>query len=97
MKVYAVFKQAVYRHECCGIFTTEPLAEACALSVAEHEDGHHEVHVVPFDLDAPGALVPAGDDGWPMAEVLEPSSSVIYRREKSWGRPPQPVERVVRP
>ena len=94
MKVYAVFKEAVYRHECCGIFTTQPLAEACALAVAEHEDGHHEAHVVPFDLDVRGALIPPGEDDWGKATVAEPGAVVIYRREKSWGRPPQPVTRV---
>lgn len=51
MTVYAVFKEAVYRHECGGIFTTTEAAEKAAVTILDAEDGHHEVHIVPFEVD----------------------------------------------
>lgn len=61
MKLYAVFREAVYRHECGGIFSTQELAEASARQLACGEpDRHHRYDVVPFDLDVTGAQDPSG-------------------------------------
>jgi hypothetical protein len=79
--VYAVFKQAVYRHECCGIFRTQEAAEACARAVVEREDGHHGTEVVPFVLDQAGAAE-GEPGGWPKVEVVEPSAVVRFHKNK---------------
>lgn len=53
MKVYAVFKTAVYRHECGGVFSTLEAAEAAAERfIAGERDDHHDYEVVAFELDA---------------------------------------------
>ena len=52
MEVYAVFKHAVYRHQCGGIFTDIDLAMKAAISLRDGErDSHHSYEVVPFILD----------------------------------------------
>lgn len=52
MKVYAVFKEGSYRHECGGIFTSLDAAKAAALKLITSEpDDHHEYEVIPFELD----------------------------------------------
>lgn len=79
MIVYAVFKEAIYRHECCGVFSTIEAAKACAEAVLEHEDGHHEVAGYPFAIDTPGALIPAGESYEP-ACVEEPHE--VFRVSK---------------
>lgn len=50
--LYAVFKEAVYRHECGGIFSTLEKAENAAKDLRDGEpDSHHNYVVVPFYLD----------------------------------------------
>lgn len=52
MRVYAVFREGVYRHECGGIYSTEAEAEACARWLAQIDgDRRHRYVVVPFALD----------------------------------------------
>ena len=52
MIVYAVFKSAVYRHECAGIFSSLAAAKECAKEfIIGERDSHHHYEVVPFDLD----------------------------------------------
>ena len=52
MKLYAVFQEGVYRHECGGIFTTEAKALATAKKLATGDrDSYHEYAVVPFCAD----------------------------------------------
>jgi hypothetical protein len=75
--VYMVRKEAVYPHECRGIFTTLDAAKQCARAVAAREDGHHEVMVYPFTLDEAGAF--NGEDGARHAGVDEPVMAVAYR------------------
>ena len=53
MKVYAVFKEGVYRHECGGIFSTLELAKKSAKSLISGEtDDYHTYSILTFDLDA---------------------------------------------
>lgn len=50
--VYAVFRQAIYRHACAGIFSTLDGAISCADTMANDDgDDHHSYEVVPFELD----------------------------------------------
>lgn len=59
MKLYAVFKEGVYRHDCYGIFSTQEKAEAVAKEAAEAEtDDWHNFDVQEYALD-----VSAGKDG----------------------------------
>lgn len=54
MMVYVVFKEAVYRHESGGVFSTEEAAITAAKAWAANDaDAHHEWTVVPFELDKP--------------------------------------------
>lgn len=44
--VWLVFREAVYRHECVGVFRSDALARAAADEQVGHEpDGHHSVVV----------------------------------------------------
>jgi len=64
--VYAIFREAVYRHECVGIFATEENARIAATGAIEREpDAHHEITIVPFPLGQV-AFIPAPPDkyGW---------------------------------
>ena len=52
MNLYAVFKTAVYRHECAGIFTSIDKAEEAAIKCLRGErDAHHHYEITPFVLD----------------------------------------------
>jgi hypothetical protein len=55
--VFAVFQEAVYRHDCDGIFSTLEKAIEVANACAAAGDGHHEYRVVPFELDQACPLV----------------------------------------
>jgi hypothetical protein len=46
MIVWLVFREAVYRHECLGIFASFDAAKSAALAAAENElDSHHAIEV----------------------------------------------------
>ena len=52
MKIFAVFKEGAYRHECGGIFSTLDKAKDAALVLITNEPDHHHTYaIVPFDLD----------------------------------------------
>jgi hypothetical protein len=79
MKVYAVFKTGVYRHECAGIFSTPDAADAAAeRCISGERDDYHDYKVVAFELDAvtpqttlvklPGGML--GGGGLEEAEAL---------------------------
>jgi hypothetical protein len=52
MKLFAVFQQGVYRHECGGIFSTEEKAKDAATRLAMYDcDSYHRYEVYPFNLD----------------------------------------------
>jgi hypothetical protein len=52
MNLYAVFKEAVYRHECGGIFATLDDAVIAADTLAENDvDNHHIYQVYDFTLN----------------------------------------------
>jgi len=73
MLVYAVFRQAVYRHACGGVF--KPLKDAinAANSLADSDvDSHHVYEVVPYELGARAQTERSGDPQWPESpEILE--------------------------
>ena len=65
MKVYAVFKYAIYRHQCGGIFTSLDLATQAAISLRDGEiDSHHSYEVVPFVLDEKTEQTPVTEGGY---------------------------------
>lgn len=66
MKVYAVFKKAIYRHECGGVFSTLEAAEAAAeRCIAGERDDYHDYEVVAFELDAVTLQTPlVARPGW---------------------------------
>ena len=51
MKVFAVFQEGVYRHECGGIFSTQEKAEACAKKLLINDDSYHHYDIIPFEID----------------------------------------------
>jgi len=52
MTVYAVFREAVYRHECLGVFSTLEKAKGTADAEAAIEsDDRHDIVIYPFELD----------------------------------------------
>ena len=52
MKVYAVFKEGIYRHECGGIFGLKSLAWDAAMRLIQGEtDDYHSYQIVEFTLD----------------------------------------------
>lgn len=52
MKLFAVFKTAIYRHECGGIFSSLRKANAAAKKLITAEpDDHHDFKVYQFELD----------------------------------------------
>jgi hypothetical protein len=52
MKLYAVFKEGVLRHECGGIFSTFKAALDAATNLINGErDSYHTYEVVPFFLN----------------------------------------------
>jgi hypothetical protein len=60
MKLFAVFKQGVYRHECGGIYDSIELAKKSANTFCESDyDSYHCWEVVEFELNEP---TPAIDD-----------------------------------
>jgi hypothetical protein len=52
MKLFAVFREGIYRHECVGIFSTRKKAATAADTAANKDvDGYHTYAVVPFYQD----------------------------------------------
>ena len=52
MTLFVVLRQAVYLHECGGVFSSLEQARDAAMEQARSElDGHHYYAVVPFVLD----------------------------------------------
>jgi hypothetical protein len=53
MKLFAVFREGVYRHECGGIFTTMEAAKNCADVLAIRDlDSYHSYAVRKYESDA---------------------------------------------
>lgn len=77
MLVYAVFRQAIYRHECVGIFSSADAAGDEARAAARTDvDDHHTYAVVAFPL---GEALPRGEGRVcisPPIEEAEPSYKV---------------------
>ena len=54
MKLFVVFRTAVYRHECGGVFSSLDAAKDCAMKLLQWEpDNHHHYEIVSFVLDEP--------------------------------------------
>lgn len=52
MKLFAVFKEGVYRHECGGIFDSKDAAVKAAEKLRDGEnDDYHSYVIVPFNLN----------------------------------------------
>lgn len=51
MKLYAVFAEGVYRHECGGIYSTLESACEVADAMAQGSDGHHDYCVYEYELN----------------------------------------------
>lgn len=52
MKLFVVFQQAIYRHSCIGIFSTDIIAIDAAISAAKTDvDDHHIYQVIEYELD----------------------------------------------
>ena len=53
MMMYVVFRYAVYRHQCGGVFSTlEKAKDAVTELLATEPDTHHQYEIVPFEVDA---------------------------------------------
>lgn len=89
MRVYAVFKEGVYRHECAGIFTSEDRAKQVADAWLAKGDGYHEWHVVPFEMDVVNETLRPGYEGdWidePMAIYVATKTIAPKPRSKRKG------------
>lgn len=73
--VFAVFKIAVYRHECGGIFTSKRLAVNAARKLRDGErDDHHNYEVIPFVLDMRTEQTSAEAEKYEEGELLEPDA-----------------------
>lgn len=81
IQVFAVFREGVYRHECCGIFTDKDKAIACADAAADADgDSWHEYRVYPFTLNVPTPM------GKYFSGVYSPSvdeADAVYSIKKS--------------
>lgn len=72
MKVFAVFQNGVYRHECAGIFDTLDKAENCAEElVAAEKDTYHNYEVCSFELNEKSKY----EINWHMLSIKEVSMS----------------------
>lgn len=82
MKLFAVFKHGIYRHECAGIFSSLGQAEKVAKSLAKIGDKHHHYRIVAFDLDKQiGFTMPPEGSRYGDAEIQEPET--IYSTDKA--------------
>lgn len=63
--VWIVHPQAVYHHEPLGVFSTEERAKAARNRAERYSDGHHDITVTAYNLDAWNldAFRRLGDDG----------------------------------
>ncbi len=65
IKLFAVFKTAIYRHACGGIFSTREAAVKAAVELRDGEcDGHHNYVVVPFILNEKTDQTPLINNKW---------------------------------
>ena len=79
-KVYAVFKQGVYRQECGGIFSTLEKAILAANGLAAGDvDEYHTYDVIGFDIDKQSEQLGPGEErGWySHGDVFDPE--IVYR------------------
>ena len=91
MKLFLVFKEGVYRHECGGVFSTLEKAETAAKDFLSGEiDDYHKYDIVPFDLDVQtlqnivtkSQINNTGEYYINSGELIEPDSIVIFRRKQ---------------
>lgn len=78
-EVYVVFREAVYRHECGGVFANLKAAEdaACFLLAQEPDDHHHYV-VVRFLLGEASEVV--RNSLAPLHRLVEPTQVSLFHR-----------------
>lgn len=64
MKVYCVFREGVYRHECGGVFDTLAAAIDAADWFADNDnDSYHSYNVSPFEMNERTQQDPHDRDG----------------------------------
>lgn len=81
--VYAIFREAVCRHECGGIFADLDRAKREAERLAcEDGDSHHSYEVVPFELDE-AVRYSEAESSW--SRSLD-EADPLYRVEQGDGR-----------
>jgi hypothetical protein len=52
MQIFVILKEGVYRHECCGVYTTEEIAAESARALAEADsDDYHSYIVIPYTVN----------------------------------------------
>ena len=86
MKVYAIFKEGVYRHECGGIFSTLEKAKDAAKSlISGEDDDYHTYKVLAFDLDVctPQISKETETNKYSVGDLIEPACLSYYWRAKS--------------
>ncbi len=91
MKLFAVFKEGVLRHECGGIFDSLDLATAAAeMLLAGERDGYHDYFIVPFSLNQVTTQTPVGDDWWQGGELKEADPVLKLHGQKRGGTGSRP-------
>jgi len=97
MTVYLVFREAVYRHECLGVFSTlEKAKETADTEAAIESDDRHYIVIYPFELDV--ALIGTWTAPGPHARGRNPNFVEPNAAYSTHG-PKQPWDRrhLVRP
>lgn len=81
--VYAVFREKIYRHACCGIFADIAAARACADNAATADiDSHHWYRVFAYPLGEALPIEPCLTGHWsPQIGEADP----VYETRKSLG------------
>lgn len=88
-RVYLVFKEGIYRHECAGVFTSLPVAEGVAARrIAGERDDYHVYTLVAMDLDSETPQTPATPYTYPSGrtvleggELVEPTTLCAWSRK----------------
>lgn len=80
-KLYIVFQEAVYRHECGGVFSTiEKAIEAANLLAEADIDSHHSYDVQEFTLDLVTEFTTKDQWNTDTFDIIEPK--VLYSVNK---------------
>ena len=79
-KLYAVFKEGLYSHECVGIFDSLEVAQDVAVrAISMEPDDYHTYDIVPFTLNVTSSW--NGSMKW--NELQEPERLYIVSRNNT--------------